>query len=158
MTLGRLVTVPHTAVMKLVPPATPVTRPELLTVATDIVPLVQLEGVQALEDASEYVAVAVSCCVPPTAMLPASGESTTRMVVGPVGEGELAPLIEKGIGTLVTPLIVAVSVPYPVPFGRILFPCETPSSALLGVNVADGPQSVVSPFEKRQFSASGIGV
>ena len=58
---------PKLAVMTDVPLATPVARPDvLLTVATLVVPEVQLEdAVTSLDDPSLYVAVAINCWVAP---------------------------------------------------------------------------------------------
>lgn len=142
---GTLLTPLHTAVTVLAPPATPVTTPELLTVATAGVALVQLAGAHDFVEASEYVAVAESCCVPPLARLTDTGDSSTCTIVGVLGAGDAAPLMENGMPALLTPPRLAVTDPYPVLTGRMRLPLETDNNALLGVNVAAGPQSVVRP-------------
>ena len=71
---------PKLAVMTDVPTATPAAAPEvLLTVATPVVPEVQLEdAVTSLDVPSVYVAVAINCCGAPIGIEAVAGVTTTE--------------------------------------------------------------------------------
>src|SRR5262245_15474196 len=74
---------PEVAEIVVVPPATPVASPDALTVATDGVDEAQVTcAVRSCVVPSEYVPVAVSCCVAPTAMLGPDGVTAIDASVG----------------------------------------------------------------------------
>jgi hypothetical protein len=72
---------PQAALIVAVPAAAPVTRPLELTAATEVLLLDQVKGEQLTAAPLASRALAVSCCVPPTAMLAEAGVTVTDATV-----------------------------------------------------------------------------
>ena len=74
----------HVAVIVAEPAATPLARPVELTVAADVLLLVQAYGEQLIVLPLASFAVVLSCCVPPTGIDADAGETVTVLTVGAV--------------------------------------------------------------------------
>ena len=110
------------------PAATPVARPPAATVATDVLPTVQVAvAVTSVGEPPGVVAVAVNCCVAPTAKLAG------------LGEIEMVVAVTFKVALPLTPLKVAVTV-----VGPAATPVATPVALTVAMPVlADFQLAVV---------------
>jgi hypothetical protein len=139
VTVVVALTVPDDAVIREVPAATALTRPVLLTVATDCVALDQVNAVLAIALPRESCAVAFSCTVPP-------------MVSGPVGGAIVIVAMACWTATAVEPVSVpptSVAVTVALPFATAVTTPEDETVATFAFEVdqVNDLPATASPLE-----------
>jgi hypothetical protein len=114
--VGEDVTPPKAAVIALVPPVTPVASPAAEMLATAGVPELQVAVlVISFVDLSEYVAVAVNCCVFPTTIEAVAGVTAMLTTVGAVTVNVAGADVFPAAVAVMFVLPVATAVANPLP-------------------------------------------